>query len=293
MLACINSYFINTYFGTYCQSNLFQNQFLKMYSNLKKIPILTYFLPQIQAPNGMKQEAESHSTGIYLMMPKGKVVQITKNPRERFSMSLLPRNGDVWAGVGNQLWHKEALRVHIWAAHTEGKESWWFCMQHLVITKVIKITRFTRLGACHCLLHLQMFSFTSQTYSNNPAPMGLQTWAASLNTEGDLLKDCWFIWPWQNVKKWKSNETHRTFLSPWLCLAWIQWTRLISTGSPITDCYLPKLWSKATTRAEERKYLWESLIPLVRNQKSKEPLETLTECKNSSLPSEKGKRPYL
>lgn len=230
---------------------------------------------------------------VYLMMPKGKVVQITKNPRERFSMSLLPGNGDVWAGVVNQLWHKEALRVHIWAAHTEGKESWWFCMQHLVITKVIKITRFTRLGACHCLLHLQMFSFTSQTYSNNPAPTGLQTWAASLNTEGDLLKDCWFIWPWQNVKKWKSNETHRTFLSPWLCLAWIQWTRLISTGSPITDCYLPKLWSKATTRAEERKYLWESLIPLVRNQKSKEPLETLTECKNSSLPSEKGKRPYL
>lgn len=124
-----------------------------------------------------------------------------------------------------------------------------------------------------------MFSFTSQTYSNNPAPMGLQTWAASLNMERDLLKECWSIWPWRNAKKWKSNEMHRTFLSPRLCLAWIQWTRLISTGSPITDCYLPRLWSRATARAEEQKYLWESLIPLVRNQKSKEPLETLTECK--------------
>lgn len=60
---------------------------------------------------------------VYLMMPKGKVVQITKNPRERFARSLLPRNGDAQAGVSSQLWHKEALRVHIQAAHTEGKES--------------------------------------------------------------------------------------------------------------------------------------------------------------------------
>lgn len=37
-------------------------------------------------------------------------------------------------------------------------------------------------------------------------------------------------------------------------------------------------------RTAEQKYLWESLIPLARNWKLKEPLQTLTECKNSSLP---------
>lgn len=35
-----------------------------MNTSLKKIPIPTYFLPQqIQDPNCMKQEVESHSTG--------------------------------------------------------------------------------------------------------------------------------------------------------------------------------------------------------------------------------------
>lgn len=56
------------------------------------------------------------------MMPKGKVVQITKNPRERFSRSLL-KTSSPGMGVGNQPWYKEALGVHIQAAHTEGKES--------------------------------------------------------------------------------------------------------------------------------------------------------------------------
>lgn len=73
MLACINSYFIYTYFGTYCQSNLFQNRLLKMNTSLKKIPIPTYFLPQqIQDPNGVKQEAESHSTVFTSQCQKGK-----------------------------------------------------------------------------------------------------------------------------------------------------------------------------------------------------------------------------
>lgn len=73
MLACINSYFIKTYFGTYCQSNLFQKRLLKTNTSLKKIPILTYFLPQqIQDPDSTKQEAEAHSTGFTSQYQKGK-----------------------------------------------------------------------------------------------------------------------------------------------------------------------------------------------------------------------------
>lgn len=134
--------------------------------------------------------------------------------------------------------------------------------------KVFKITRFTRLAACNCCIHNCSVSLL-KTYSNNPAPMGLQTWAASLNMLGDLLKDCWCIWPWQNAKKWKRNETQRTFLSPRLCLAWIQWTRLISTDSPITDCYLPKLWSKATARAENSRAKVSVRVTYSISQKSK------------------------
>lgn len=44
-----------------------------MNTSLKKILILTYFLPQqIQDPDGMKQEAEAHSIGFTSQCQKGK-----------------------------------------------------------------------------------------------------------------------------------------------------------------------------------------------------------------------------
>lgn len=153
MLACINSYFIDTYFGTYCQSNSFQNRLLKTNTSLKKILIPTSChsksrIPMVWSrrqnptqrglPHNAKRESSANN-----QEPKREILQVTAQDK-------LHRNGAVRAGVGKQPWHKEALRVHIWAAHTQGKESWWFCMQHLVIMKVIKITRFTRLAVCNC-----------------------------------------------------------------------------------------------------------------------------------------------
>lgn len=242
-----------------------------MNTSLKKIPILTYFLPQqIQDPNGMKQEAQAHSTGFTSQRQKGKWCKKQRTQERDYPghCPRLPGNGDARAGVGNQPWHKEVLRVHVRAAHAEGEQSQQFCMQHLVIMKDTKITRFTRLAACNCCTYkcsvslLRLIQIIQPPWACKPE---LQVWILA----GDLLKDCWCIWPWRNAKKWKSNETHRTFLSPRLCLAWIQWTRLISADSPVTHCYLPKLWSKATARAEDSRAKVSVRVTYSISQKSK------------------------
>ena len=66
---------------------------------------------------------------------------------------------------------------------------------------------------------------------------------------------------------------------------WLPFHRSLSPQTVIQGHYTT--WAEG---AAEQKCLWESLIPLARNQKLKEPLQTLTERKNSSLPSRGGQK---
>lgn len=82
---------------------------------------------QVQNPDGVKQEAEAPSlglspkakreTGPNNQEPKGEFLQAKQVPKQ------VPQEWGRLSSGGRPAWHTQALRVHVQAAHAEGKRS--------------------------------------------------------------------------------------------------------------------------------------------------------------------------
>lgn len=219
---------------------------------------------------------------VRLPKPKGKPVWITKNPRRSFSRSLPkpgpPGEGPLKQGQATSPVHgstesahlscscrrqAELMVLHTVSCNDKGYQNYmdsqvfhWTYKCSVSLPRVIQITQPSRV----CEPELQV-SMRKGIYK--------KTAGAS---------DC------DKILKQRSNECIAHFWTPGYVWpgssghVWFLLTPLSQTVlSPNFDLTLPHY---THGRTAEQKYLWESFIPLFRNQKLKEPLQTLTEGKN-------------